>query len=212
MNTPPPQRPRGPRRPGRTRSTVVAVAALAAVASAVTSCSTDSGSDTSTPSFSERPSPPDTASFSGTAPSMKESVVESARAAASAAASSASAAASSFEASVSAEVERANKAAEKALKDVKGQGNAMSDVSMTGKPRSGTGGLLVVLVNITNKTDSEASYAVRVDFLDDSGKTVETRYVGAEDLAPGERAQPLAVSRKPAEPALTPKLSQAQRY
>jgi hypothetical protein len=56
---------------------------------------------------------------------------------------------------------------------------------------------LAVVVAITNKTDKKASYAVRVDFLDDSGKAVESRYVGAEDLEPGARAQPLAVSRKP---------------
>ena len=83
---------------------------------------------------------------------------------------------------------------------------------MTGKPRSTTGGLLAVVVTITNKTDRTASYAVQVDFLDSSGKTVETRYVGAEDLKPGEKVRPLAVSRKPAEPVLTPKLAKAQRY
>ena len=204
--------PCGPRRPGRTRSAVVALAAFAACAGTVASCGTDSDSGDSDPSFGERPSPPATASFSGTAPSVNESVVESARGAASAAASSASAAASAFEASVSAEVARANEAAESELKDVEGRGNATSDVSMTGKPRSETGGLLAVVVSITNKTDSQASYAVQVDFLDSEGKTVETRFVGAEDLAPGERAQPLAISRKPAEPALTPKLVKAQRY
>ncbi|MFD3307077.1 FxLYD domain-containing protein [Streptomyces sp. NPDC058694] len=204
--------PRGPRRPSRTRSAAVALAAIAAAMSTLAACSTDSDSGDSDPSFSERPSPPDTASFSGTAPSVNESAVESARARASAAASSASAAASSFEASVSAEVARANEAAENELKDVDGQGNAMSDVSMTGKPRSETSGLLAVVVTITNKTDAQASYAVQVDFLDSSGKTVETRFVGAEDLGPGERAQPLAISRKPAEPVLTPKLVKAQRY
>ncbi|MCX4911726.1 hypothetical protein [Streptomyces sp. NBC_00878] len=45
-----------------------------------------------------------------------------------------------------------------------------------------------------------------------ANEAVETRFVGAEDLAPGERAQPLAISRKPAEPVLTPKLVKAQRY
>ncbi|MFE9682251.1 FxLYD domain-containing protein [Streptomyces sp. NPDC006285] len=209
MNTP---LPRAPRRPGRTRAAVLAVVTATALAGAVTSCGTGDDSGDSTPSFSERPTPPDTVSFSGTAPSLKESAVESARASASAAASSASAAASAFEASVSAEAARADKAAENELKDVEGPGNAMSEVSMTGRPRSETGGLLAVVVSITNKTDSEASYAVRIDFLDSSGRTVETRYAGAEDLAPGDRTQSLAVSRRPADPVLTPKLSQAQRY
>ncbi|MFD3620334.1 FxLYD domain-containing protein [Streptomyces sp. NPDC058676] len=196
----------------RSRSAGVALAVAAALA--LVSCGTDS--DSGDEPSTARPTAPDTASFSGTPPtplkSKAASAVESARAAASAAASSASAAASAFEASVSAEVERANKAAETQLEDVDGQGNALSDVSMTGKPRSETGGLLAVVVTITNKTDKKASYAVQVDFLDDSGKVVETRYVGAEDLEPGERAQPLAVSRKPAEPVLTPKLAKAQRY
>ncbi|WP_217237790.1 FxLYD domain-containing protein [Streptomyces sp. AC555_RSS877] len=181
----------------RSRSAGVALAVAAALA--LVSCGTDN--DSADEPATARPTAPDTASFSGTPPAPLKS-----------AASSASAAAEAFEASVSAEVERANRAAETELKDVEGQGNAMSDVSMTGMPRSETGGLLAVVVTITNKTDTTASYAAQVDFLDDSGKVVERRYVGAEDLEPGEKAQPLAVSRKPAEPVLTPKLAKAQRY
>ncbi|AWW42406.1 hypothetical protein DN051_11125 [Streptomyces cadmiisoli] len=165
---------------------------------------------------SPRPSPPVVGSFTGSPPSAlasaAESAVASARASASAAASSASARASEFEASVSAEVARASAAAERELKDVKGQGNAMADVSLTGKPRAQTGGLLAVVVNITNSTAATASYAVQVDFRDSDGKVVETRFVGAEDLGPGEREQPLAISRKPPEPALTAKIAKAQRY
>ncbi|MEV6614997.1 hypothetical protein AB0N31_14255 [Streptomyces sp. NPDC051051] len=134
----------------------------------------------------------------------------SAKASVSAAASSASARASAFEASVSAEAARA--AAEKELKDVDGRGDATADVSLTGKPRAQTGGLLAVVVNITNRSGDTASYAVQVDFRDPDGKAVETRYVGAEDLAPGGRAQPLAVSRKPPEPQLTAEIAKAQRY
>jgi hypothetical protein len=144
--------------------------------------------------------------------SAAASAVASARASASAAASSASAAAASFEASVSAQVERANKDAERELKGVQGQGNAISEVAMTGKPRAQTSGLLAVVVTITNKTAKKASYAVQIDFLDSSGKVVETRYVGAENLAPGEKAQLIAISRKPPQPVLTPKLAKAQRY
>ncbi|MEV0223366.1 FxLYD domain-containing protein [Streptomyces sp. NPDC050704] len=210
--------PRRTWRTGRSRPAAVALAVVVAAAGTATlvSCGTDSDGGGSSSPFSERPTAPDTASFSGAPPSSvasaAESAVASAHASRSAAAASASAAASSFEASVSAETARAGKAAENALKDVKGQGNAMSDVAMTGKPRAQTGGLLAVVVTITNRTDTKASYAVRVDFLDSAGKTVETRYVGAEDLGPGEKAQPLAISRKPAEPVLTPRLSKAQRY
>ena len=194
---------------GRSRIAALAVALVAVSTLALAACSDDSGSSSTS---SATPTAPDTASFSGNAASALASVEASVRAKASERAASASAAASSFEASVSAETERANEAARTELAKVDGQGNAMSEVTMTGKPRSTTGGLLAVVVTITNKTDRTASYAVQVDFLDSSGKTVETRYVGAEDLKPGEKAQPLAVSRKPAEPVLTPKLAKAQRY
>ncbi|MFH9861967.1 hypothetical protein [Streptomyces sp. NPDC017202] len=174
-------------------------------------CGADDGGDT-TSSASVRPSAPATASFTGSAPSALRSLAESAKASVSAAASSASARASEFEASVSAEAARAGAAAEKELKGVDGRGNATADVSLTGKPRAQTGGLLAVVVNITNRSGDTASYAVQVDFRDPDGKVVETRYVGAEDLAPGERAQPLAVSRKPSEPQLTAEIAKAQRY
>ncbi|MFE7169319.1 FxLYD domain-containing protein [Streptomyces sp. NPDC057616] len=199
-------------RAGRSRPVAVVLAAAAAGTLALVSCSSNDNSSSSSTTSTERPTPPDTASFSGTAPSAMSSAEASARARASSAAASASAAASSFEASVSANVERANQAAQNELKNVKAPGNAMSEVAMTGKPRAQTGGLLAVVVTITNKTDKKASYAVQVDFLDSSGKTVETRYVGAEDLAPGDKANPIAISRKPPQPVLTPKLVKAQRY
>ncbi|MET7703329.1 hypothetical protein [Streptomyces sp. NPDC005485] len=208
----------GRKRPRRRHSLAVALAGLVTAAlgtASLVSCSTDSDRDSGS-TFSPTPTGPDTASFSGTSPSalasIGASVKESARAAASAAASSASAAASAFEASVSADVERANAAARKELAGVDGRGNATSEVALTGKPRSQTGGLLALVVNITNKTDKTASYAVQVDFRDPDGKVVETRYVGAQDLKPGGRAQPLAISRKPAQPRLTAEIAKAQRY
>ncbi|MEE1752850.1 hypothetical protein [Streptomyces sp. SP18CS02] len=195
----------------------VATALLGAASSVImlASCSTDEGNG-SRPPASPRPTAPNTSSFTGSPPSAMASaaasVVESARAAASAAASSASAAASAFEASVSAEAVRANAAAAAELKKVQGRGNATSDVSLTGRPTADTSGLRVVVVNITNRTEQQASYAVQVDFTDSSGKAVETRIVGAQDLAPGEKAQPLAISRKPADLKLTPVIAKAQRY
>ncbi|MDH6546867.1 hypothetical protein M2161_008216 [Streptomyces sp. SAI-133] len=199
MSTPPPH--------GRSRIAALAVVLAAAGALTLTACGDDSGG-----SSSATPTAPDTASFSGDGASALASLKASVRAEASERSASASAAASSFEASVSAETERAGKAARAELAKVDGQGNAMSEVTMSGKPRSETGGLLAVVVTITNKSGGTASYAVQVDFLDSSGKVVETRYVGAEDLKAGEKAQPVAVSRKPAEPVLTPKLAKAQRY
>ncbi|GHB01543.1 hypothetical protein [Streptomyces chryseus] len=192
--------------------TLLLVAAASAMTT-LTSCGTDDDGDGArSTSFTPRPTPPDTSSFSGTPPSAHASADASVRASASAAASSASAAASSFEASVSAETARANAAATAELKKVRGGGNARSDVSLTGKPRAQTGGVLAVVVNITNRTDQQASYAVQVDFADPSGKVVETRIVGAQDLDPGEKVQPLAISRKPAEPVLAPRIAKAQRY
>ncbi|MER7575043.1 hypothetical protein [Streptomyces sp. NPDC126514] len=185
----------------------VLVAAVSAVA--LVSCGSD---DDNGSASSATPTAPDTSRFSGTPPSAVASLAESVKASVSAAASSTSARASEFEASVSAEVERANAAAKEQLEDVEGRGNATADVSLTGKPRADTSGLLAVVVNITNRTDETASYAVQVDFSDSDGKVVETRYVGAEDLEAGERAHPLAISRKPAEPRLAAKIAKAQRY
>ncbi|MEU1040756.1 hypothetical protein [Streptomyces sp. NPDC005907] len=180
------------------------------------SCATDSGGEEGGASVSSRPSTPDKSSFTGTPPSAlassAASAINSARASASAAASSASAAASSFGASVDADTARAAAAAAAELKKVRGRGNALSEVAMSGLPKSETGGLLAVLVAITNKSGGQASYAVRVDFRNADGEVVETRYAGAQDLAPGKKAQPVVISREPAEPRLTPYLAKAQRY
>ncbi|MGV9457353.1 FxLYD domain-containing protein [Streptomyces sp. NPDC003635] len=207
MRTGPPR----PTRPPRKHSAATAVAGLlvaALGAVALVSCSDDDNGATAT----ETPTSPKTVSFSGSVPSALDSLAESVKASLSAAASSAEARASEFEASVSAEVARANAAAQEELKDVDGQGNATADVSLTGKPRAETGGLRAVVVNITNSTDETASYAVQVDFLDADGKVVDTRYVGAEDLEPGEKAQPLAISHEPPDSQLTAKVTKAQRY
>ncbi|MFC8124914.1 hypothetical protein [Streptomyces sp. NPDC057302] len=216
-----PMPPRGKRRPSRRGPAVSAALTLAATvtaAAALVSCSTDSDAPSAEGSrtVSDRPSAPDSSSFSEkTASPLKSQAseaAESARASASKAEASASERADEFEASVSADTERANQAAKDALKDVEGRGNAMSDVSMTGKPRSETGGVLASVVTFTNRTDKTADFAVRVDFLDSSGKSVETRYVGTENLAPGKRAQRYAISHEPPEPKLSAQLVKAQRY
>ncbi|ROQ26861.1 hypothetical protein EDD98_6510 [Streptomyces sp. PanSC19] len=213
MNTPSPRGGRSVR--VRAASAVVAVVATALGAVALVSCGSD-GNDGGAPAFSDRPTAPDTASFSGEHPSSGASAaksrIASAQASASSAAASASAQEASRQASVGAEAERSRRVAENALKGVQGSGNALNEVGMTGKPRADTNGLLTVVVTITNKTSANASYAVQVDFLDPSGKVVETQFVGAEDLAPGERQQPLVISRQPPEPVLTPRLTKAQRY
>ncbi|GGW37648.1 hypothetical protein GCM10010503_12090 [Streptomyces lucensis JCM 4490] len=186
------------------------------LAGVVAGCGGGAGQNGGTTAQPSASSSPNASSFSGTPPSAMASsaseAVSSARASASAAASSASARASEFKASVDAETQRRSATAEKELKGVTGRGNAVSEVAMTGLPRAQTGGVLAVLVTITNKTGSEASYAVQVDFKDASGKVVETRYVGAEHLQPGKKEQPIAFSHQPPEPKLTPVLAKAQRY
>ncbi|MFF0139174.1 hypothetical protein ACFYRN_22360 [Streptomyces sp. NPDC005227] len=200
--------------PGRSGSRRVA-ALLAAIAcgSVLVSCSSDSDDSGAA---SANPTPPNASDFTGTPPSAiasaASSIIESASGRASSAAASVSARASEFAASVNADTERAAVTAQKELKGVEGAGNATSDVSMTGLPTGETGGLRAVVVTITNKTGQKASYAVQVDFKNPDGKVVETRYVGKENLDPGKRAQPVVVSRQPAEPQLTPVLAKAQRY
>ncbi|MFI9425411.1 FxLYD domain-containing protein [Streptomyces achromogenes] len=201
---------------GRARRTAAA-SALGGVllAGALAGCGGD-GQDTGTAARTGTPRTPNASSFSGELPSALASsasaAVSSASVSASAAASSASARASEFEASVEAETQRRNAAAEKELKKVHGRGNALAEVGMTGIPRAETGGILAVRVTITNKTDSEASYAVQVDFKDADGKVVETRYAAAERLRPGKKEQPIVFSHRPPEPRLTPVLAKAQRY
>ncbi|MFF0791676.1 hypothetical protein [Streptomyces spiralis] len=202
-------------RPRRLRPLAVASAALTcSLAACVLSGCGGGGGNGSTGSRTS--STPNTASFSGSPPSAlassASSAAASARASASAAASSASARASEFEASVSAESARREATAEKKLKGVKGRGNALSEVGMSGMPKAQTGGVLAVLVNITNKTDRKASYAVQIDFEDSNHHVVETRYTGAENLEPGQKQQPIVFSRQPPEKKLTPRLAKAQRY
>ncbi|MCX5001584.1 hypothetical protein OHB05_02930 [Streptomyces sp. NBC_00638] len=198
----------GPRR-------IAALLSAIACGSVLVSCSSDSG-DSGSGSASPRPTPPNASNFTGTPPSAiasaASSIIESATGRASSAAASVSARASEFAASVSADTARAAATAEKQLKGVKGSGNATSDVSMTGLPTGETGGLRAVVVTITNNTDKTASYAVQVDFKNPDGKVVETAFVGKENLEPGKKAQPVVISRQPAEPQLTPVLAKAQRY
>ncbi|MFS4096337.1 hypothetical protein [Streptomyces sp. AF1A] len=204
--------------PGRSHTighrTVVSALGCALGALAVAGCG--GGGQNAGSSPRPTPSSPNAASFSGMPPSAlassAASAIASARASASAAASSAAARASEFEASVDAEVARAATAAENALKNVQGRGNAVSDVALTGLPRTQTSGLTAALVTITNKTNQKASYAVQVDFADSAGKVVETRFVGAENLEPGHTEQPIAFSRQPQGAQLTPRLAKAQRY
>ncbi|MYW66709.1 hypothetical protein GTY65_21960 [Streptomyces sp. SID8379] len=200
----------------RSRRTAASIAVCAATGMlALAACSTESNDSTGA-SASARPTAPDASNFSGEPPSALASSAASKKAevkeSASAAAESASQRAHDFEASVSAEVERNRQEFTRELDKADGQGNAMNSVSLTGKPLAQTDNVRALVVNITNKTDEKASYAVQVDFKDADGKVVESTVVGAQDLDPGDRAQPLAISTKPPEPHLKAEIAKAQRY
>ncbi|MBN0046798.1 hypothetical protein JS756_22340 [Streptomyces actuosus] len=210
MSSGTPSRP--PRLPLR-RPLIHGVCAAVSGVLALAACSSGDGGDSGT---TPTPTAPVTSNFSGEPPTGISSLAESKKAevqgSASAAAASAAARASEFAASVSADTERARAEAQKELNKVQGQGNAMGDVSMTGLPLSATNNVRVQLVTMTNRTDRTASFAVQVDFTDSDGKVVETVFVSAQDVEPGQKAQRYAISSRPPEPQLTAKPAKAQRY
>ncbi|MFD8749396.1 hypothetical protein ACFV0O_00190 [Kitasatospora sp. NPDC059577] len=123
-----------------------------------------------------------------------------------------SAAASAFEASVSAQVAAGRAEAQAVLAKTQGAGNALSDVTLTGLPKAQAAGFNAALVTVVNSTSSTASYAIKVEFLDETGKVVDTSYLGVKDLAPGAKATPTAFSPIDRDQALVSRVAQAQRY
>ncbi|MFF0410661.1 hypothetical protein ACFYUY_09495 [Kitasatospora sp. NPDC004745] len=225
-------------RPARASGRTGRRAGLAAVALGCTvlvaaGCGS-SGSSSPTPS---RSFSPDVNSFSGQLPSSvasaKSSLLESASAAASAASAAASAAsaaasaasaaaskameslsaaASAFESSVSAQVAADRAKAQDVLSKTGGAGNAVSDVTLTGLPKAQAAGFNAALVTVVNSTGSTTSYAVKVEFLDETGKVVDTSYLGIPDVAAGAKATRTAFSPIDRDKALVAKVTQAQRY
>lgn len=191
----------------RSLTAALLVTAAAGGFALLTAC--DSSSDDTTRGSTTAPA---TASFSGAVPSQLSSLASAGQSAASAAVSSLSAVASGFEASVDASAASASAAARAALDAASGRGNATADVSLTGLPTAQTGGLHAVVVNVVNRTTAPASYAVKVEFADSSGKVVDTAVVGTAEVAPGDKATPIAFSSKDADKKLFPRVAQAQRY
>ncbi|MFC1439089.1 hypothetical protein ABUW04_12545 [Streptacidiphilus sp. N1-10] len=179
---------------------------------ACSSSSSNAGSSASSAAASMSATAAATASFSGEGPSSLASKAASAVAAAESAAASSAAAATAFASSAAAGTAAIKAAATAALAKVEGSGNAMADVGLTGLNRDRTGGLYAAIVNITNRTGSTANFAVQVDFVDGSGKVVDSDVVGAADLAAGQKAQPVAFSTKPSELNLVPRVAKAQHY
>ncbi|WP_224283988.1 hypothetical protein [Streptomyces sp. LS1784] len=200
------------------RTVALIVAASGAVVLAACG-SSPSGTVAGSPSAT----PPNASAFSGEPPSAIASAAESLLASASAAAASAavasseaaasmSAAASAFEASVSAQQAMTREKATSVLSGVPDGGNAVNDITITGLARQNTGGLHAVVVTIQNSGLTTASYAVQVDFTDTSGKAVDSAVVGAENVPPNGKAQPVAFSRQPADQTLLPVVVKAVRY
>ncbi|MFE9428791.1 hypothetical protein ACFYNO_38255 [Kitasatospora sp. NPDC006697] len=196
----------------RSARRLISLAVLPALALGAAACSSSSTSSSSGGSTTGAASAPVTASFSGSGPSSLQSLASAGQSAASAAASSAGARASAFAASASAEAARSRSAYQAALAPVSGQGDAISSVVLTGVPKDQSGGLNAAVVTITNSTGAAASYAVQVDWIDPSGQVADSDIVGTENLAPGARAQPIAVTVKSPEQSLSPKVAKAQRF
>ncbi|MGV9358419.1 hypothetical protein [Streptomyces misionensis] len=208
--------PRGGRRL-RYRGASAAAAVLATAGTlTLAACGGGNNNQGGGATFTPRPTAPATESFTGTPPSplssAASSAIASARASASAAAASASARADEFEASVAARTEQANQQAHQRLAKVQGRGNAASDVSLSGIPRSQVGDLQAAHVNIHNSSDRTANFAVQIDFRNAQGQVVETRYVGAENVRAGQTVHPYAISHQPPEPRLTAVVAKAERY
>lgn len=116
-----------------------------------------------------------------------------------------------FAASVSADVERDRQKAVTALKGVEGKGNAIEDVSVNGLPVAASEQFRSALVRVTNPSDRAAFYAVRVEFVDASGKVLDSVVLGFPDAPPNRTVSQHANSRKAAGVKSFPRIAQAER-
>lgn len=117
----------------------------------------------------------------------------------------------SKEASVSADIARVRAEAAKVLAGADGRGNAVKDVSVTGRPVTEGEDFRSALVRVTNPTEEEAFYAVRVEFVDADDKVLDSVVLGFEDVAPGSTVSMQANSRKAAGVTTFPRIAQAER-
>ncbi|WP_405690560.1 hypothetical protein [Streptomyces sp. NBC_00057] len=115
-----------------------------------------------------------------------------------------------FAASVSAAAERNRQQAAKQLAGVKGRGNAVKDVSVTGLPVVKSEQFRSALVRVTNRTDKAAFYAVKVEFVDSSEKVLDSVVLGFADVPPGRTVSQHANSRKAAGVKTFPRIAQAE--
>ncbi|MFD4760965.1 hypothetical protein ACFWOJ_19360 [Streptomyces sp. NPDC058439] len=116
-----------------------------------------------------------------------------------------------FAASAAAAAERDRQKAVKQLEGVRGQGNAVKDVSVTGLPVEKSEKFRSALVRVSNRTDKAAFYAVKVEFADSSGKVLDSVVLGFADVQPGRTVSQHANSSKAAGVKTFPRIAQAER-
>ncbi|MET7647004.1 hypothetical protein ABZS83_25930 [Streptomyces sp. NPDC005426] len=116
-----------------------------------------------------------------------------------------------FAASVSADLERNRQQAAAMLKGVQGKGNAVDDVSVNGLPVAASEQFRSALVRVTNGSGKAAFYAVRVEFVDASGKVLDSVVLGFADAPPNRTVSQHANSRKAAGVKTFPRIAQAER-
>ncbi|WP_406447575.1 hypothetical protein OG782_01670 [Streptomyces sp. NBC_00876] len=116
-----------------------------------------------------------------------------------------------FAASVSADAERNRQKAVTTLKAVDGKGDAVGDVSVSGLPVVASEQFRSALVRVTNRSGEAAFYAVRVEFVDASGKVLDSVVLGFADVPPNRTVSQHANSRKAAGVKSFPRIAQAER-
>ncbi|MER7752552.1 hypothetical protein [Kitasatospora sp. NPDC097643] len=202
---PSPSDSRGSRR--WTASRAAALAAAVTAAGVLVACSSSSTNPSVGPSGHAAGESPSASVSGGASPEASESPT-----AVASAAESAAAAAASFAASAAAQQVQTQQKAASVLADLPGGGNALGSVTLTQVPLTATGGLPAVWVTIQNDGTEPANYAVQVDFTDTSGKTVDSAFVGAENVPVNGQATPLAFSRNAQAERLLPVVVKAVRY
>ncbi|MFJ7626926.1 hypothetical protein ACIQZN_10595 [Streptomyces sp. NPDC097595] len=116
-----------------------------------------------------------------------------------------------FASSVSADVERNRQKAAATLKGVEGKGNAMDDVSVNGIAVAPGEKFRSALVRVTNRSGEQAFFAVRVEFVDASGKVLDSVVLGFPDAPTDKTVSQHANSRKAAGVKSFPRIAQAER-
>ncbi|MEZ0070221.1 hypothetical protein ABIA32_006273 [Streptacidiphilus sp. MAP12-20] len=194
----------------RSRPVAYTLALVGALTLGLSACSSTSTSNNFSGSTTSALGPATGAS--GVGPSALKSLASAGVASAASASASNAAQASAFASSAAAQAAQNAALYRSELSHVTGRGDAVSDVQVTGVPKAETGGLHAVIVNITNRSRAEASYAVQIDFTDPAGHVIDTDIVGTQHLAPGAKATPVAFSTKDAALTLIPVIAKAQRF